>query len=218
MRTLALATVAATAVIAGCTGSSTYGTGKSQEAHLVDGVTGLFSLRTLQGEKIEYQERPEIVKPANAQLVEPVAGSGDGSFPVNPEVARTRSRTGANENIDPLTGNFSGQFSRSRKAVSNPQVVVDDDMTEQERQMEELSPGWRIRHDKEAQRKRRAQIAAQNGTSLGTGSRRYLTQPPVRYRKPYETAPVGEVGETEKSKEFKKENKGSLLSKLNPFD
>ncbi|MEM1318363.1 MAG: hypothetical protein AAGF29_08865, partial [Pseudomonadota bacterium] len=57
-----------------------------------------------------------------------------------------------------------------------------------------MEPYSEIVRKRDARRKRAAEIA-----KLGTGpkQRKYLTQPPVQYQIPSDTAPIGEVGEEE---------------------
>lgn len=190
--------------LAGCTGTSTYGTGTTQEMQLVKDVTNLVSLKSSKPAKIAYEERPGLVKPGGRDLPPPVelasAKPTDGvsAFPVSPEQQRARRRAAA---------------ARGEKVAATRAAGADDNLSDEDRKYMNWSgaptPGYRRWLSKRARTLRKPKANVR-----GDGPRKYLTQPPQKYRKPYESAPQGEVGEAESTKEFKKKSKGNIFSKL----
>ena len=77
-----LMAVTCLSVLVGCNGTSTYGTGTSQEMQLVKDLSGLVSLKRSKQAKIAYEERPSLVRPGGKELPPPVetaaAPAGDG--------------------------------------------------------------------------------------------------------------------------------------------
>ena len=86
--------LASAVALSGCTGTSTYGTGKSQERQLFDDITGIVSLGGgKKKERIDYSSRSGLVKPpSRAELPAPAESiqGGDGYFPEDAETKRKR--------------------------------------------------------------------------------------------------------------------------------
>lgn len=193
-------------ILSGCMGAPTYGTGKAADQQLMEDVTGVLSLGPKDKERIDYKPRAGIVMPASTEVLPPpqedVATSGNPAWPESPEQRLARVRAEATENQDnplyrsPVQRDI-GVNARSGTGVLDPAMA--------RRQREEVL-------------KQRAELNNVNPTS-----RRYLSEPPVVYRQPAETAPVGELGETEakKAREAKraaqKNGGGFDLRRLWPF-
>ena len=170
--------VGAGIIVSGCMQAPTYGTGKRQDVQFIEDITGILSVAPQRGEEIEYQPRPALVKPATADVLpapqQPVTEQA-ALWPESPEERRARIRAEITANQDdPLY----------RSPVINTglgQVNRNGELTREEQRQ-------RFREGR----------AVQQGAYQG---RRYLSDPPVEYKLPAETAAVGDVGEPERAKE-----------------
>lgn len=182
---------ASLALLAGCNmGSSTYGTGTSQESQLVSDLASVVSFSPKKKrKKIDYSERPELVKAGTGgELPAPIeANEASSAFPggdgevapgTKPRIARGDEGLTAE---DRKYMNYQGPMTKGYQAWVNKRLA-----------------------------KRRAEKAAAGDN----GGRRYFTEPPVEYRKAYDSAPKGDVGMSEDSKDFRKKSKGNVFSKL----
>lgn len=181
----------AIASLSGCMGSPTYGTDKPADQQLLEDITGVLSLAPKNDQRIEYKPRPELVKPASLATLPPpqdsLVASANPEWPESPEQRRARIRADATANRDNL--DFSPEVVDTRTAsapapVRNARGDVVDTFNGNSKQTRE-----------EFNRR-----LAENKQGSAT-TRRYLSEPPTEYRKPVETAPVGDVGEEEWRKE-----------------
>jgi hypothetical protein len=182
-------------LVSGCLGSPTYGTGTSANAQLTSDVSSIFSMKRERGAVVDYKPRPELVKPATtAELPLPQDSVTNVSpaWPESPEEKRARllAETTANQennNAEPLIINDVVVASTSKPRGLSPS----------EQQDEESRPmsNRESRSYREDYNKRVAE------SSVSPTSRKYLSEPPLDYRVPAATAPVGDVGEDEKTKE-----------------
>jgi hypothetical protein len=186
---LRVSAVAALIGVTGCVSSPTYGTGKSANAQLAEDVTGAFSLRPKTGPKIAYQPRPELVKTAGAELPAPQesAVKQPGVWPESPEQKRARLRAEAtagqsDPNFEPTIVNDLGGSVEPVRGSANP----NDDRDARKRVVVD---GKAVK-----------QAAILNKVGSPT-KRSTLSEPPVDYRKPVETAAYGDLGEDEAKKE-----------------
>jgi hypothetical protein len=181
----------AIASLSGCMGSPTYGTDKPADRQLLEDITGVLSLAPKNDQRIEYKPRPELVKPASLTTLPPpqdsVITASNPDWPESPEQRRARVRAEATANRDNL--DFSPEVVDTRTGTA-PAVtrnargdVVDTFNGNGKQTREEFN-----------------RRIAENKQGSAT-SRRYLSEPPTEYRKPVETAPVGDVGEEEWRKE-----------------
>ena len=70
--------VLAALLASGCTGTSTYGTGVTQEAQLYEDILGLATLAPAKkNKKIDYMARPKLVKPPTKTAHRPDRYSGN---------------------------------------------------------------------------------------------------------------------------------------------
>lgn len=174
---IGLAAVSALA-LGGCMGSPTYGTDKTANAQLVQDLSGILSIGpgSSRRNEIEYQPRPDLVKPQTMAVLpspqDSVTASTSAGWPESPEqrLRRIRAEATANQNNPTY-----------RSPVVNDIAANGEQMT----------PG----QQREAFRAGRREMAGD------ADSRRYLSEPPLDYRVPAATAPVGELGMTEDRKE-----------------
>jgi len=205
-RVAAYAVLSASVVaLAGCAGA-TYGTGKTSEQQLLEDVTGILSLGPKEKEVIEYKPRPTLVKPATTAVLptpqENIASSSaNPAWPESPEQRLARIRAEATENQnDP---SYRSPVVRDMKVTDGPEELQD---------FSQLSP-----EEQRAEVQRRRKINNQGDPT----TRRYLSDPPLTYRQPSETAPVGDIGKDEDRKEREAKRKagggGGGLGRLWPF-
>jgi hypothetical protein len=174
--------------LAGCVASPTYGTDKTANQQLLEDITGMLAMGPQRGPRINYKPRPELVKPeTTAVLPQPqddVTTVSNQAWPESPEERLARIRADADENRD-------SPFFRPTTVTTDPterntQVTYDDPL------LANMGDGER----RQLLRQRRIQQAQGN-----PNSRQYLSEPPAIYRQPAETAPIGDVGESEWKKE-----------------
>jgi hypothetical protein len=193
LRTSFVTGAAALAALAlsGCMGGTTYGTGVTQEEQTLKDVYTMFNL---QGDRknIDYSPRPDLIVPENKQaLVEPLdnaATTSNAQWPETPEERIARIRAQAGE-IDPRTGEYSVQEQLRKKEG----IGIETGYSKPK-----FSPGKTDRDgipllstdDSAAARQEVLKRKAELGMSKGA-SRKYLTEPPVAYRVPVESAPSG---------------------------
>lgn len=180
LRVLGLGLVGASALaLGGCMGSPTYGTDKTANAQLMSDLSGALSigLGDKKRNEIEYQPRPELVKPQTTAVLPPpqdsVTASTAAGWPESPEQRIARIRREATANQD-------------NPAYRSP--VVNDIG---EVNTANLTPG-----------QQREEFRRMRRESAGSATeRRMLSEPPLEYRVPAATAPVGDLGESEDRKE-----------------
>ena len=177
-RLLALPVLAlASTALAGCISGPTYGTGKGSNTQLFEDVSSILSFGPQTRTEIQYKPRPELVKPANTAVLptpQEDVTQAEGAWPESPEQRLARIRSEASENRD--------------NAGFRPNVIVDTRGTD----TTNMTP-----QEQRAEFQRRKQEVTQGRSD----TRAFLSEPPLDYRKPAETAPVGELGEPEWRKE-----------------
>jgi hypothetical protein len=168
---------ASSLALSGCVSSPTYGTGKTSGSQLLEDVSNLTSVVPKgKKEKINYAPRPELVRPAAGAPLPPPQESAKASadWPESPEERRARLKAEATAAQDDPTF--------VPKIKNDGFGVQEGPLTPEEQQA-------RFR-------------AARKANSAGSSNTRaFLSEPPLDYRVPAETAPVGDVGEDEKKKE-----------------
>ena len=190
---LGVPAVCAVALLSGCMSAPTYGTDKTATEQLFEDVTGVISTDGLMGRsreaEIAYNPRPELVRPASLEVLpEPqreIASAENSAWPESPEQRRLRLRAEATENQE--------NSSYRSPIVMGGLATVGPDSTAEQRA--------------EFQRRKRERNQGDAAT------RRYLSEPPVEYRVPNETAAAGDLGE----EEWKKERRGKSASGKSSF-
>ncbi|MEX0346717.1 MAG: hypothetical protein AB3N20_17470 [Rhizobiaceae bacterium] len=217
--------------LSGCLSSPTYGTGKPASEQLLEDVTGVLTVGPKKREQIDYKPRPELVQPAEvAGLPEPqenVISSAQGVWPESPEEQRARLRAEATKNRDNLGWRPKIKGPENAETVSaaqydrNPNLVMDNmtantDAASRQRALNNPDRRWSDargdrgttltlpdQNDPDAQREEfNRRLAANNQGDAKV--RKYLSEPPLEYRAPADTAPVNDVGEDEYKKEAKR--------------
>jgi hypothetical protein len=188
-----LALAASASLLSGCMGP-TYGTGTPAEQQLVQDVSNALTLTPGDKKTIEYEPRPDIVMPASTAVLPPpqedIAVASNPKWPESPEQRRTRLRAEATVHQDDPTYK-SGIAPDVQTASSAPTVP---------RTRWSMAPQREdTRRTREAFNKR----LAENNQGSQT-VRRYLSEPPLTYRKPAATAPMNDVGEDEWKKDKNK--------------
>jgi hypothetical protein len=164
--------------LSGCV-SPTYGTGKTSGSQLLEDVSNMANVVPKgQKEKISYAPRPELVRPAAGAALPPpqenAKAAAAGNWPESPEERRARLKAEATAaQDDPLY---------VPKIKNDGFGVQEGPLTPEEQQA-------------------RFRAARKANTAGSPNSRSFLSEPPLEYRQPSDTAPVGDVGEDEKKKE-----------------
>lgn len=193
--------LAAVAALSAC-GGTTYGTGTTAEKQLVEDLTGALSLTPDRQKPINYAPRAGLVKPPSTEVLPPPqedAARNNPAWPESPEERLARVRAEATANQD--------------NPYYRPNVIRD--IHHSENQPEGLSADRQKREEQRKEFQRRKQMARQGSPN----TRRYLSDPPVEYRQPAETAPAGELGEDEwkKKRQAASEESGGGLRRLIPW-
>ena len=204
------------ASLSGCLGP-TYGTGKSQGETLFDDLNNVVSLGDSSAEKnarvAASNPRPELVKPANTTILPPPQPTRTAdNLPESPEQRSARLQAAAYQGDGPIPADIAtarkenvpqGYLDRTTNGGSGLKALS------QENANTVLSPD---------QLKGRGELMRQRLRDQRQGSadtRKYLSEPPVSYRKPAATAPVGDPGTDEEVKQRRMRNdKETLASKI----
>lgn len=180
----------------GCAGP-TYGTDKSATEQLFEDIGNIASIKSDQGPPITYAPRPAIVEPPDTATLPPPQQSVAENNPAwveAPEDTRARlvAEAAENENTpgyrSPLAAavtratDSGGGVAKVGRAADGPPTPIEV-MTSSRRQSESFQQARKIQQGAYSDR------------------RRFLSDPPLTYRQPAETAPVGELGVPEKQKE-----------------
>jgi hypothetical protein len=173
-------------VLSGCMGP-TYGTGKPASQQLLEDVSNSVAMSSPRTEPIAYNPRPELVRPASTMVLptpqQSATSAENPDWPEAPErrLARIRGEATANQE-NPFYQSPVSVGGSQRASNVNPNIDPDYALTPTVQQREQIQ-----------------RIAATRQGSATT--RRYLSEPPVEYRAPADTAPGGELGEDEWRKE-----------------
>lgn len=157
--------------LSGCVSSPTYGTDKTSSEQLLDDLGNIASLKTQKGAEIDYKPRPDLVQP-------PV-----GSSLPEPQISVVN-----NEQVWPE----SPEEIRDRlvaAAEANPDA------------RSRLAGVDRAGQRLTAKQQREAYLEARRLQKGQYKDRRFLSDPPAGYKDPAATAPIGELGESEATKE-----------------
>lgn len=195
--------------LSGCVGGTTYGTGVSQEEQTLKDVYTMFNLKP-ESKRIDYSPRPDLIVPENKQaLVEPIdsaATSTNVQWPETPEERIARIQAAAGE-VDPRTGEVSVEERlRKKEGIGIEQGYI----------TRKFVPGQTDRDGNPLLGRPddtvRSEVnKAKQATRISTGeTRRYLTEPPVAYRKPVDSAPSGVESYSEEERAAMEEEERKL--------
>lgn len=161
-------------LLSGCVSSPTYGTDKTSTEQLFDDITNIASLKTRKGDDIDYKPRPDLVTPpTTASLPAPQTSvvQNEQIWPESPEETRERI-------VAEITDN------QNNPGYVSPLKTAGPD-------------GQSLTRKQQAEAYRQARLVQKGAYQ----ERRFLSDPPAGYKIPASTAPVGELGETEREKE-----------------
>jgi hypothetical protein len=180
--------------LSGCMSSPTYGTDKTSGEQLMDDLSGAVSLVPKRREAIDYKPRPDLVKPAPGQkenLPAPQESieTASADWPESPEQRRARLRADATAHQnDP---NYKPTITEDVQADPQPKKWTG---------FSTHKPQWWTEGPAKsdtAEIQRRLIESKQGSPTV----RKYLSEPPLAYRQPADTAPQNELGEDEYKKE-----------------
>lgn len=168
---------------AGCMGP-TYGTDKTAGEQLIDDVGSAMSIAPpKRAEKLAYQPRGDLVKPAEAKLIEPqqnLASKDNPAWLESPEQTRDRLKAEADANAD------DGSY-RSPLMVA----VTEGKTKSPEQQAAEFRQARKIMDGRE-------------------NKRRFMSDPPLEYRQVDDPAKLTDLGETEAAKEKRRKEEAEI--------
>ncbi len=184
------ALLGACAILSGCIGGPTYGTDKSSGEQLMDDIGNAVMLKPPNGgdKKIAYQPRGGLVVPkqGEAALVQPqktlASTEENPQWVESPEETRERLRAEADENERKI-----GYDSPLASQFNTNRKLSTKEQQEQYREARKLQQG------------------------LYSDKRRYLSDPPLDYRKMPEEA-ASDLGEPEKKKERRRKKEAEVAN------
>ncbi len=188
--------------LSGCVGGTTYGTGVTQEEQLIKDLEGMISFGSkTRKAPINHAARPNLVMPPKtAALPVPLdqeSSSSNANWPESPEQRLARVR-GEAEQPDPRSGEISVEEMK-RKKIGIAQDSRKADAVEMDKDGHAAINSLRDGTYKNAK-----MLKDKYAYSSGV-NRKYLTEPPVEYRTPVSTAPIGDLGISEAEKERRAE-------------
>jgi hypothetical protein len=215
-----LAASLAAVALTGCVGP-TYGTGKTAGETIISDLDGMLALGSTNKEAISYNPRAELVRPKDTSVLPPpregVNAANDPNWPESPEVRSARIKAAADARD--TGGTVSPDVLLARKeGIGDDQIARNtnggNSRISNDRGRTTLSP-QELDSSREAFKQRLKDSKQGSPTN-----RKYLSEPPVAYRQPAASAPVGDPGIDEKVKEArltKKKGIGESLRSILPF-
>jgi hypothetical protein len=176
------AALAAAAAMGGC--ARTYGTGQAPEMALFSEMTGGL-MRTEKKEPIQYQARaPLVAPPTTGQLPPPVevADAANANWPVDPDQTVERRAYGDEARFD-----GQAEYRRLR-----PLAGMMPEQTGPREDWDRINPQYDVIHAKQQREQFEKELAESKGYGRTT-ERKFLTDPPIAYRAPADTAPMEEA-------------------------
>jgi len=178
--------VAGSFVLTGCIGGPTYGTDKTAGEHLIDDLGSAVSMGGDKPKNVKYQPRPGLVLPPEGEkvaLVQPqqtLATKDNPQWIEAPEETRQRLREEADANAD-----RPGYVSPLAKSSANSRQLTAKEQQEAYREARKIQMG------------------------AYADKRRFLSDPPLEYRKLPEEA-VADLGEPEQVKARRRKKEASV--------
>jgi hypothetical protein len=195
-RITVLGALVASLALGGCVSSPTYGTDKTAGSQLLDDVSNMAALGPKKRNQIAYNPRPELVRPAEGkplQLPEPQTGvqtADNANWPESPEARRKRIRdtATANQNNPNFVPEVASDMPLAKQDTGKPEYgFFNDKVPANDGNKSSAGADFRAR-----------KLASTAGSPT---TRRYLSEPPLEYRQPAQTAATNELGEDEAKKE-----------------
>ena len=194
---ITISMVTAGFVLSGCISSPTYGTDKTTGQQLIDDFSNIASIKSNTNKnQVDTRPRPELVRPApgtKGVLPQPqasVAKAGSPDWPESPEQRRQRLRdeATANQNNPNYVSPIVSDGSQSGKTTGSSEWQDGIHRNDGAKGNDKEQRAEYLRRKKENE-----------GGSATT--RKYLSEPPLTYRQPAASAPIGDEGEDEAKKE-----------------
>ena len=186
------ALIAAILTLSGCMGP-TYGTDKTSTGQLIDDLGNIVSIGSpRKGAEIEYKPRPAIVKPSETSdlpVPQQNVAENNPAWVESPEETRARLLAEADAN--------SGNTAYS-SPLARPEIAKRPTGPRRIGRAEDAPPPVT---GTAAQQSQAYRAARQVQSGAYSDRRRFLSDPPLTYRQPASTAPVGDLGEPEREKE-----------------
>ena len=188
------AIIAASLTVSGCLGP-TYGTGTPATTQLIDDLGSIASVGSpRKGADIEYKPRPAIVKPTDTASLPPPqqnVAENNPEWVESPEETRARLVAEADANA----GNAAYRSPLARRSGTSGSYKPIPRNKGEQAAPEKFGVNNTANQGAEFRRRRQIEKGAYSDR------RRFLSDPPLTYRQPSETAPVGDLGEPERAKE-----------------
>lgn len=181
----------------GCAGP-TYGTDKTATEQLFEDISNMASIQADSGPEITYSPRPAIVEPPDTATLPPPQKSiaeNNPNWVESPEDTRARLLAEASENQnDPgYRSPLAALATRSNDSGSGGRAKVGRNADGPPTPLETMESA------------RRQSASFEEGRKIQKGAysdrRRFLSDPPLTYRKPAQSAATGELGVPEKEKQ-----------------
>lgn len=181
--------------LSACVKGTTYGTGVSQEQQTINDLYNMFTLKSDKN-NIDYSARPDLIVPQNtAALPEPIDSETttyNPDWPETPEQRIARIRGEAGE-VDARSGDYSIEELQRRKegiGIAEPRGKYVAGKTDRD--------GNPLLNIEGSEEKRKAVLKARADLDYARGvKRKFLSEPPIDYRLPTDTAPSGDEAFTE---------------------
>lgn len=185
--------------LSGCRAGPTYGTGKTSGEQFVEDMSNIVAFKpSTSNMDLDTKPRPELVRPAAGELStlpppqENITRARSADWPESPEERRKRLRDEATANRD--NRNYVSPIVQDGGKADKRYLSNGIDRA-RERENFTADP---VTTKKQREEYRRRKQSAAGGTAT---SRQYLSEPPLEYRKPADTAPAGDLGDTEDKKQ-----------------
>lgn len=194
-------------VLTGCVGGTTYGTGVTQEAQLLKDLEGMITFGSKKTKaRIDHSARPDLVMPSKtAALPVPLdqeSSSSNVNWPESPEKKLARIR-GEAEQAHPRSGAISVEEMKRNK------TGIGYDKRKKTHLDMDKDGHAAIQSLRDGTHKQVKMLKEKYAYSTGP-KRKYLTEPPVDYRVPISSAPVGDLGISEAEKERRAEKAAKI--------
>ena len=203
--------VCSLALVAGCNGGTTYGTGTTHEEATAKSFMNMLALSQEKQPKVDYEARPDLVMPASKDaLPQPVdeIETVEEDWPISPEERIAAVREAAPDEDD-RSGEIPLEFMLSEKeGIGNSATLYNRSLRRNEKDggqfIKEIKKDAAGITASDKLKKKREQLTY----STSASQRKYLVEPPSEYRTPAETAEAGDVGiDSEELEARQKENK-----------
>lgn len=202
-------------MLAGCVGGPTYGTDKTSAQQFFDDLSNIATIGNInKTAKLDTKPRPELVPPSSIAVVsalpvpqENVARINAPDWPEAPEKQRERLRNEAT-----LNQSNPNYISPIIKKAAPAEPYLPDGLNHA-RERESWTPTPKVIQAQRQEFLRRKRTSEGGSTML----RRYLSEPPLDYRMPATTAPIGEIGDDEAKKERERQKAARGKSGWWPF-